>query len=251
MGRAFGLMVEKNYPLPKGDGRRKMKYRAVFQGNSVHTANWETAYFEDARSSPCSMKPGKVVDCYSLFPGNDGEQADAEQAHIVADWTGTTMWVGLPEEAWPKEWYNSAGAAKYVRPVVQMRKARYGHLDRGTVLERHCEKIFGEVGFEPVAAWASWFWHEELKLLVTIYVDDIKMSGPSGSLAQVWALIDKKVKCGKVSPASLYLGCIHTKSKMHVEGLEDVSVMEFCMQCYLRQIVEDYEELATELTGKM
>jgi len=39
MGRAFGIMVEKNYELPKGDSRRKYKYRVVFQGNNVHTAN--------------------------------------------------------------------------------------------------------------------------------------------------------------------------------------------------------------------
>ena len=41
MGRAFGLMVEKNYELPENDERRKMKYRVVFQGNQVHTQNWE------------------------------------------------------------------------------------------------------------------------------------------------------------------------------------------------------------------
>ena len=37
MGRAFGIMVEKNYELPKDDERRKMKYRVVFQGNNVHS----------------------------------------------------------------------------------------------------------------------------------------------------------------------------------------------------------------------
>ena len=64
MGRAFGIMVEKNYELPEDDPRRKMKYRVVSQGNNVHTASWETACFEDAGSSPCSMEAGNVVECY-------------------------------------------------------------------------------------------------------------------------------------------------------------------------------------------
>lgn len=50
MGRAFGIMVKKNYELRRGDIRRKMKYRVVFQGNNVHTANWQTACWGQARA---------------------------------------------------------------------------------------------------------------------------------------------------------------------------------------------------------
>ena len=63
MVRAFGVVVQKNYELPQDGERRKMKYRIVLQGNNVHTANWETACFEDAASSPYSMEVGKAVDC--------------------------------------------------------------------------------------------------------------------------------------------------------------------------------------------
>ena len=101
-----------------------------------------------------------------------------------------------------------------------------------------------------MAAWASCFWHERLKLLVTVYVDDIKVSGPEGNLKDGWALIKSKISIGEVSKASLYLGCIHKKTVMKVPELGDVSVMEYDMECYLKQIVDDYEELATELTGK-
>ena len=250
MGRAFGIMVERNYELDVSDGRRKMKYGVVFQGNNVHTANWETACFEDAGSSPASMEAGKVVDCYSLYPGNEGEQADAEQAYIQSEWTGTPTWVELPEEAWPPEWWNKDGTAKYIRPVVLMRKALYGHPDSGTVWERHCEAKLKEIGFEPVTSWASTFWHEGLKLLLTVYVDDLKMAGPKGNLAKGWELITTKIGIGEVTPASLYLGCIHTKSIMKVEGVGEVSVMEYNMECYLKQIVDDYEELASELTDQ-
>ena len=130
-----------------------------------------------------------------------------------------------------------------------MKKALYGHPDSGTVWERHCEKMLGEVGFMPAKSWNSCFWNEKLKLLVTVYVDDLKMSGPSEALDAGWNLIRSKIAIGDVSPASLYLGCIHTKFEMNVNGT-DISVMEYNMELYLKQIVEDYEELASELQGK-
>ena len=65
-----------------------------------------------------------------------------------------------------------------------------------------------------------------------------------------WELIKSKITVGEVSSANLYLGCIHTKSNVDVPGLGNVSIMEYNMECYLKQIVDDYEELATELTGK-
>ena len=58
MGRAFGIMVEKNHQLDESDPRRKYKYRVVLQGNNVHTANWESAIFQGLGSSPASMDAG-------------------------------------------------------------------------------------------------------------------------------------------------------------------------------------------------
>ena len=46
----------------------------------------------------------KCIDAYSCFPGNDGEQADAEQAYIQADVDDTycDTFVRIPKEYWPK-----------------------------------------------------------------------------------------------------------------------------------------------------
>ena len=69
----------------------KDEIQGWLQGDNVHTANWETACFEDGGCSPLTMEAGKVVDCCSLFPGNTGEQADAEQAYIQSEWTGNYL----------------------------------------------------------------------------------------------------------------------------------------------------------------
>lgn len=191
------------------------------------------------------------MDCYSSFEGNERQQVNAEQAYIQPEWTGKTTWVELPPEASPESWYDSDCKLLYERPVVQMKEALYGHPDSGTIWERGYEKMLGAVGLEAVAALPSCFWHEDLKLLVTIYVDDIRMSGPSGApMRKGRELIKIKLTVGDVSFANFHLGCIHNKSNMGVPGLESVLVMEYSMECYLKQFADDHEELATELTGK-
>ena len=51
-------------------------------------------------------------------PGHTTEQADAVQAYIQAELSGTETWAALPPEAWPDSWYRSDGTPKYQRPVV-------------------------------------------------------------------------------------------------------------------------------------
>ena len=87
----------------------------------------------------------------------------------------------LPTDAWPPEiqyW-------KFRRPVVRLDKALYGHPDSGTMWEQHCDKKVQEIGFKPIGEeWPSVYFHDELKLLLVIYVDDLKLAGPSEKSGQ-------------------------------------------------------------------
>ncbi len=148
--------------------------------------------FQDLGSQPASMEAGKAADCYGLFAGHDIEQADAEQAYVQADLEGTVTYVALPREAWPinNDWFIiPAGTdlstvkqeelkARLNRPVVRLYKALYGHPDSGTMWEKHCHKRTLKVGFQPIPQWPSCYFHRELKLMLTVYVDDFKLSGP-------------------------------------------------------------------------
>ena len=41
--------------------------------------------------------------------------------------------------------------------------------------------------FKPIGEeWPSMYFHDELKLLLVIYVDDLKLAGPSENLAKGW-----------------------------------------------------------------
>eukprot|EP00972_Heterocapsa_arctica_P040418 5953313-Heterocapsa_arctica.AAC.1 len=66
------------------------------------------------------------------------------------------------------------------RPVVQLKKALYGHPDSGTFWEKHCDKHVRAVGFLPVSEeWPSCYFHHKLKLYLVIYVDDFKLAPPT------------------------------------------------------------------------
>ena len=49
----------------------------------------------------------------------------------------------------------------------------------------------------------------KLKLILVVYVDVFKMSGPQANLAEGSALISKFIKMEKPTPLGRYLGCNH------------------------------------------
>ena len=59
--------------------------------------------------------------------------------------------------------------------------------------------------------WPSVFFHLELKLLLVVYVDDFKMSGPKESIAKGWELIASKIDMDVPTDIGRYLGCDHVQ----------------------------------------
>ena len=65
-----------------------------------------------------------------------------------------------------------------------------------------------QVGFKPLSHdWKSVFWHDALKLLLVVYVDDFKLAGPSDNMAKGWKLISEKIKMEPYQSVGRYLGC--------------------------------------------
>ena len=239
VGRVFGIIVEKNHELDAKDLRRKYKGRAVFGGDQVLDQDHNWAIFQELGSSPATMEAARWADAYGLFPGHAVEQSDAEQAYTQAWLRGNETWVKLPRDQWPAGW-----EGVYHDPVVPLRLALYGHPDSGTDWEVHSQERVMAQGYEPIPNWPSCFWHPELKLLLVIYVDDFKLSGPRENLAEGWKRIRSSLKLEDPSPLGLYLGCKHVES---IRSLPDtgvqVRVMEYNMEDFLRSCVARYQEL--------
>ena len=110
------------------------------------------------------------------------------------------------------------------------------------------------MGFDPIheSNWPSCYYHSELKLVLSVYVDDFKMSGPTKNLAKGWNLI--RHQAGLVLedplPAHLYLGCIHEKRTVQLAGGRSAQAVVYNMESYFASAVSKYCKLAQSLVGK-
>eukprot|EP00972_Heterocapsa_arctica_P009239 1362884-Heterocapsa_arctica.AAC.1 len=128
------------------------------------------------------------------MPNHSIGHCDAEQAYVQSKLGGIITWVTLPKERW-SEAFNG-----FDEPVVIFRLSLYGHPDAGGYWEAQCKPKLLEGGFTTVADWTSVNWHPKLELLLMVYVDDFKLSGPSFNMIQGWAVIRKSIKTDAPCP---------------------------------------------------
>ncbi len=226
VGRLFAICVEKNAELPIGNPERKFKGRVVFDGSFVRDQDKQVALFQELSSCPATMEASKAADIYGLVPGHSVQQADARQAYTQSTLGGTPTWVRLPREAWPASWH------KMSDPVCPLRLSLYGHPDSGGYWERHCEQHLVSQGFTPTKPWRSCFFHPDLKVFLVVYVDDFKMSGPTGNLTKAWELVRGKGKetagidMDDPTGVDRYLGCRHKLRTEYItwQGLDPTTM---------------------------
>ncbi|CAE7655522.1 unnamed protein product [Symbiodinium sp. CCMP2592] len=199
------------------------------------------------------MEAGKAADAFGLLPGHEIQVADGESAYTQAKLGGPATWVRLPKDRWLPEWHG-----KYHDPVVRLVLALYGHPDAGGFWEQHCEKALRSVGFEQCPDWKSVFRHPKLNLMLVVYVDDFKLSGPKANLATGWELMASKIKLEPPSSIKRYLGCEHEPKKAFPEltfgdrdttvaqgsvGPREIRMIKYDMRSFMEQCVSRYVEL--------
>ena len=194
--------------------RLRLKARFFLSGDQSN----EAAVFSDLGSSPACFEALRWADFYGSLKGNSCQTADAIQAYLQALFLGRKCWMELPPEAIPDEYkklYQS-----FRRPVVLCTHAIYGHPDAGTSWEVYCDEAVKKQGFEPVGEnWPSVYFHKKLKLLLVIYVDDLKMAGPTQNLKEGWSLLRQAIEIEPEVDSGLYLGCeIHYGSEKMSDG---------------------------------
>ena len=80
------------------------------------------------------------------------------------------IWIRLPRHKWPKSWSSMED------PVVPLERNLYGHPlavffnGRGNFRKSYCK-----YGWEKVSNWECFLAHHEQGLLLSVYVDDIKI----------------------------------------------------------------------------
>ena len=169
---------------------------------------------------------------FGCLPGHNVQLADAIQAYIQAPLSGVACWVELPDEAWPPQ----IDKRKYRRPVVRLLRALYGHPDAGTMWEKHCDTAVKKLGFVPIGPnWPSMYHYGKLNLLLVVYVDDLKLAGPSGNLSQGWGMLRSLLNIEPETDLGMYLGCTLKKGENRLKDGTRVSTMTYDMESFLEQ----------------
>ena len=138
--------------------------------------------------------------------GNVIRVADATRAFLQADLdTQFDTWVVLPEELWLPGW-----GQQYTKPVVQLKKALYGHPQASAFWERHLRRILiDHLKMNPVEGHPSVFHHPGWQILVVIYVDDLFCAGPLKSQDTFWSMLREHVMLDDVEEIAQFLGRNH------------------------------------------
>ena len=127
-------------------------------------------------------RQAKIADIYSCFPDNTVEGRDVEQAYLQAQLQGPPTYIQLPVELWDE-------TMKKMRcPVFKLEKALYGHKHSGVWWQEFCQEQCEKAGFRLFSPqnWPCVYWNDERKLLLVLYVDDMKLSGPKGQMEEAW-----------------------------------------------------------------
>jgi hypothetical protein len=141
---------------------------------------------------------------YGCLEGFKVSVADAIEAYVQSDLRSKNpTYLEIPKHLCPKEWRSMH------QPVVRLVKALYGHPEAGAHWERHLEKIVVEMGGARVPSHPSLFFYKKLRLMLTIYVDDLLLAGPECEHAQFWETLGKKVSIEPPEDLDRYLGRYH------------------------------------------
>jgi len=185
----------------------KHKGRICFRGDNARDEGGALAVYQELSASPTAIHSANSNIAYGCLPGHKTTQADAIRAYVqslLASMYDT--YVVIPRELWPAEWVK----AGYYRPCCKLNKALYGHPEAGGHWEAHLTKAVKAIGGEPIHNHPSSYWFPETKLLLTVYVDDLLLSGPAASQDSFWkALQAEGIRIDPPEPLDRFLGRTH------------------------------------------
>jgi len=222
-GSLMDLCHEKNSQM--APEYRKYKGRVVFRGDQVKQADNESwgaykAVFSEQGTGASHMAGAKFADLVGRLPGCKGQNSDAVSAYTQEKLGGPPTWISLPRAQWPKD-----GSWDHFKdPVCRLDLNLYGHPLAGFYWERRCKRIILGLGFTLVPGWECLYIHKEKQLLLSVYVDDFKLSGPEENIAPMWKLLGKEIELEDPTEfhGNTYLGCTQAEFEPDHDMMESV-----------------------------
>ena len=243
----FATVISKNAEL--GPTFQKYKGRVVLRADSVKDHSGAYAVFTEQGSSASQMTAAKVMDVIARLPDCDEQAADAVSACTqvkledvpsllkIPDSECPDVWIRLPRHRWPKPLSNIED------PVVLLERNLYGHPPPGLLRERQFEEILLGLGWEKATNWECLFVHRKQGLFLSVFVDDIKMSGKKQNLGPMWKNLMKFVR--KMFESRVSAGVTEKLPVWEKPNAKTVA-WSYDMEGHARKCVERYCELANK-----
>ena len=126
-----------------------------------------------------------------------------------------------------------------------------GTPDAGTIWEKYVESKIKQVGFEKINNWDSCYYHKETRMYMTVYVDDIRLSGPEQNFAKLWESLRKTgLRLDPPVEFEQYLGCHHKTRQLKLDQGVHVSAREYDMEAQIEATLQLYAQIVQDAEGK-
>jgi hypothetical protein len=143
--------------------------------------------------------------------------------------------VRLPRSWWPADWFEADGVTpKFYDPVVQLKKAIYGHPESEAIWDAHLGARLRLEGWLPVLNQPGCWHHLATASSLVVYVDDLLMIAAREHEDALWAGIEKHIIFSEPAlPIDRYLGAHYViekfKDKHNTECMSfSVEMSDFC-----------------------
>ncbi|CAE7545185.1 RE1 [Symbiodinium sp. CCMP2592] len=170
---------------------------------------------------------------YGAAKNHKSTQSDVVKAYPQSELnTKVPTWVELPVELTPKEFQHIE------KPCVRLKRALYGHPESGYHWNARFKSVVESMGGKHCELFQSSYWFADSKLLLTLYVDDIILSGPEGAHDAFWSELQTHLEIEPPTPVDRVLGRKHLFEKTALG-----SKMRHNMSDYAANACSLYEEL--------
>ena len=231
VGRLMTILSIKLYEIPE---LRKLKARIVFRGDDIRDEANNLAILQELKVNPTSITGINFNLAYGAAKGHKTTQSDVVKPYTQSDLnTRVPTWVELPWELTPPEY------RQLQRPCVRLWKSLYGHPESGFHWDKRFKQVVEALGGEHSSLFQSSYFFKKTGLLLTLYVDDIVLSGPECAHDAFWAEVQSHLEIEPPSPVDRVLGRKHL-----IERNQSGTTMRYDMSDYCANACRLYEDLS-------
>ena len=145
---------------------------------------------------------------YGSLPDHKTTQSDVVRAYLQSRLgTKVPTWVELSPELVPDEF-------KHIkRPCVRLWRSLYGHPEAGYHWDKRFREVMTYFNAEHIETFQSNYWIPKYKLLLSLYVDDVVVSGPASQHKLFWGETQRHLELDEPAEVHRILGREHSISR--------------------------------------